>query len=64
MKKMVKKSLSDRIIISNTVTNQFYCERCKYASNELYVVEGYGYCGKCTPIKDLPKYNQNNERVG
>ena len=64
MKKMVKKNLSDRVIVSNTTTNQFYCERCKYASNELYIFDGYGYCSKCTPIKDLPMYNQNNMKIG
>ena len=63
MSKEIKKTLSNRLIVSNTHTNQFYCKRCKTSSNYLYIVEGYSYCSKCTPIKDLPKHNQSNERI-
>lgn len=63
MRKMVKKTLSDRIIASDTNINQFYCEKCKYASNKLYIVDGYSHCEKCTPTKNLPVYNQNRERI-
>lgn len=44
---------------------QFWCKRCKHASNTLYKIKELSYCEDCVPekYKDLPAYNQRGELI-
>lgn len=61
----------NRIIHSNkdvAKINQFYCQRCKRAHNDLVVYKKDTYCEKCFPgtreeLDKLPIYSQDGRRL-
>ena len=66
MARVIKpKTLSNRIIRDNAIGKQGYCPKCKYAHNELIIVNGNTFCPKCFKgnMNELPIYNQNRELI-